>query len=239
MNKDFNERLHAWAEKTLRECTAIATNPAYEMNYVFLPLRSGVCPHPVILFIGSNPGSNLKYVEETVEGYILCNEQNEFLEHYDDPLWKTQRSLTDLFSGEVLRPLYEQAVVTNMVYFNELTFGNLEGKKGFPEARTLCQQLTLELIDILQPQTIITFGKPSTEWMASLSEEGTLSVAQEAVDGERLIGRATYQGIPLFGIHHPSTGYGKKSAPYNRGENLARKHQWFETYYRNLLSTPQ
>jgi uracil-DNA glycosylase len=238
MTNNFREDLNQWAEKTLRECTEIAINPAFEMNYLFYPLQSGVRFRPAILFIGANPGSVDGYREETVEKDILRTEQNEFLANYDTPAWRNLRSLTDTFSGEVLHPLFEEAVIINMFYFNSPTFNVVKKMKGHKEALSLCKQLTLEFIDIVQPQSIITLGGKSTNWMRPLSAERKMATIVSADNGYPLIGQATYRNIPLFSIHHPTTSRPKLRL-YNTGENRKRKQEWFETYYRGLLSSTE
>jgi hypothetical protein len=231
---EFNDKLHEWAEKVVRECSAIATNPAYEMNLCFYPLQSGVRCRPEILFILTNPGSNgiFDRANTSVENSVLRTDRNEFLHCFPG-----YGCLTKLFTGDILLPLYEKAVIVNMLYFNSMRYSHIQKRKGYLEALRLCQDLTLEFIKLVQPKTIIALGKPAEYWMAGLTNERRFK-EELAEDGHRLIGKATYKGIdrdiPVFCLHHPSTR-SRWTRPYNTGINLERKRAWFEACYKQEI----
>jgi hypothetical protein len=231
---EFNEKLRAWAETVAQGCMKIAKNPDYDMALAFYPFQSGVYEHPEILFILTNPNDDApfgggKVTADDLIGNLDNPEPNKF---FTNPSWLPALAFNKIFSGEVLSPLFEKAVVTNTLYFNSVGYGSIEGKRGFAEALGFCRKMNQELIDLLQPKTIVTLGAPARDMMNSFCEE-KLAEVEKAVDGSWLILQTQYKGIPVFNIHFPSMRY-PSTGMYNTGENLKRKHDWFEAYYKQL-----
>lgn len=231
---EFEQEIKMWAQRVINECSAIATNPSYEIKYLFYPLQSGTCFNPEILFIGTNPGSKLGYRDETVEKDILCQSENLFLKNYDNPEWKNFKPLTEMFQTDLLKPLFERANIINMFYFNSGTYDAIKTNKGAKQALETCQRLTLEYIQIVKPKSIIIFGKPAKVWMSKLVNEKKFTLLQKAVNDCELIGTSHYNGIPVFTICHPTTS-GTENRVYNSPANVELKRKKFEEIYKEIL----
>lgn len=232
MNKEFESNIRNWAEKVINECSKIAENSDFDMKYLFYPLQSAPCFQPEILFIGTNPGSTLGYRKENLEDIIGVKE-NLFLKNYEDPNWKNLRSLTEMFSGTILKPLYEKANIINMFYFNSGTFNSIKNKRGANEAIELCKNLTLEYINLVQPKTIIIFGKPAKIWFTQLVDDKKFSICTYAENKCELMSSTYYKSIPVYSICHPTTAQASTRI-YNVGENLKRKQKKFEEIFKDL-----
>ena len=130
MGKQFNQNLNNWLQEVANGCYQIAVNSAYNMDMDFYVFQSNVSFQPELMIIGSNPGGNKEYStmnreqgrERRTANNLGISDHNQFLVNDG---WGSMRSLCELFSGPILRPVFEKAVITNIVYFNTGNFQEL------------------------------------------------------------------------------------------------------------------
>lgn len=234
MENNFNKRLSQWLQEVADGCHAIATNPNYDMDLDFYVFQSGVQFQPELMIIGSNPGRLVRYSEmnaimkrERRLAGELGYESNQFLANDG---WGTMRSLCDLFSGAILRPVFEEAVLTNIVYFNTGSYKELQKrvKRGGREALAFCVKKSMELIrEIVQPRRLLLLGNPACENLMPYFDHPLKRSLGTPREGWNLIQETTLSGIPVYCIHHPSA----MNKKFNTGENQKYKRIMFETIF--------
>lgn len=234
MENQFNQNLNRWLREVADGCHKIAVNPAYDMDVDFYAFQSKVSYQPELMIIGSNPGGNEKYSEMNrkrgrerrgADDLGVCD-CNQFLANDG---WGSMRSLCDLFSGGVLRPVFEEAVVTNVVYFNTGTFRELQQRmnRGGREALRFCVGKTMELIrDIVRPRHVLLMGNPARDHLTTYFDKPLQPLLVTPVEGWNLIRETTIDGIPTYCIHHPAL-----NRKFNTGENQELKRKMFETIF--------
>lgn len=233
MKDNFNQHLNQWLQEVANGCHEITTNPAYNMDIDFYVFQSNVTFQPKLMIIGSNPRGNKEYstmnheqgrVRRTANDLGISN-CNQFLVNDG---WESMRSLCELFSGPILRPVFEKAVITNIVYFNTGSFQGLRKRmnQGGREALQFCVRKNLELIRILCPQHIVLMGNPACDNLMKYFDKPLQSLLTTPSGGLNLIQETTLNGIPTYCIHHPSLNY-----KFNTGENQRLKRATFETIF--------
>lgn len=225
MNSNFNQQLSHWLQEVADECNRIATG-SKAMDLDFYAFQSDVYFRPEAMFIGANPGGEGKYGVRSAES--LKYDRNMFLEKNG---WETMRSLCELFSGDILRPVFEKAVITNVCYFNTPNFKNLLQRNGGREALKFCVEKTVELIrDIVQPKHIVLLGIDDKKGPVNALREYLNKPLEKLLitkaEGWDLIRYTTMFDIPVYIIHHPS-----RNPKFNSGENLALKKAKFEEIF--------
>lgn len=218
MNSNFNQQLSNWLQEVADECNRIGE----KMDLDFYAFQSDVYFRPEAMFIGANPGGEGKYGVRRAES--LKYDRNMFLEKDG---WGSMRSLCDLFSGDILRPVFEKSVMTNVCYFNTPNFKSLLQRNGGREALKFCVEKTVELIrDIVQPKRIILMGDAAVGALQKYFDKPLEKLLVTKAEGWNLIRFTTMFGIPVYAIHHPSM-----NRKFNSGENLALKKAKFEEIF--------
>lgn len=230
MGKQFNQNLNNWLQEVANGCHQIAVNPAYNMDVDFYVFQSNVSFQPELMIIGSNPGGEESYRvmnqkwerERRTANDLGISDHNQFLVNDG---WRSMRSLCELFSGPILRPVFEKAVITNIVYFNTGNFKELRKRinQGGRETLQFCVKKNLELIHILCPQHIVLMGIPARDNLRPYFDKPLQSLLITPVEKYNLIQETTLNGIPTYCIHHPSRNY-----KFNTGENQNLKRAMFE-----------
>ncbi|WP_251621629.1 uracil-DNA glycosylase family protein [Odoribacter lunatus] len=223
MNSNFNQQLSNWLQEVADECNRMGER----MNLDFYAFQSDVYFRPEAMFIGANPGGEGKYGVRSAES--LKYDRNMFL----DNSWRSH-SLCDLFSGDILHPVFEKAVITNVCYFNTADFKSLLQLDSKREALKFCVEKTVELIrDIVQPKRIILLGIDDKKGPVGALRKylemplKKLLVTKEEGRNLDLIRYTTMFDIPVYIIHHPS-----RNQKFNSGENLALKKAKFEEIFK-------
>ncbi|SRR5574344_667921 len=223
---NFDEAIEIWKKEVADTCDNFAKNKDFNLDLDFYVFQSSVHFAPPLLMIGANPGGensysciNKKNNRERRTSSDLGYDKNQFL---FNPEWRSS-SLCSLFSGEKLLSMFENAVLTNLVYFNTSTFKNFMAKKGSQNALEFCKESNRKLIDIIQPKNIILMGKISLEGMTKFFDKPMITILETTDGRSALIKQTTINGIPTFWIHHPSMN--KK---FNTGENLELKKKKLE-----------
>ncbi|MEQ2911831.1 hypothetical protein [Butyricimonas faecihominis] len=233
MEKQFNQNLNNWLQEVANGCHQIATNSTYNMDMDFYVFQSSVSFQPELMIIGSNPGGEVSYRvmnqkwgrERRTANDLGISECNQFIVNDG---WGSMRSLCELFSGPILRPVFEKAVITNIVYFNTGSCQGLRKRmnQGGREALQFCVRKNLELIRILCPQHIVLMGNPVRDNLMKYFDKPLQSLLTTPSGGLNLIQETTLNGIPTYCIHHPSLNY-----KFNTGENQRLKRATFETIF--------
>lgn len=223
---DFFQALENWKNTVAKTCHNLATNSDYKLDLDFYVFQSSVQFEPPLLMIGANPGGEKSYSgvldfknEERKLSKDLGYDTNQFLAN---PQWGSN-SICKLFSGSILRPMFENAVITNLVYFNTKNFKRFTSRKGAREALDFCKNANKELIAILQPKNVILLGNTARYGMEKFFDKPIVPVLK-SIDGKSiLIGKTSINSIPTYHIHHPSMN--KK---FNTGKNLELKKNQLE-----------
>ena len=227
MNSNFNQQLSHWLQEVAEECNRMAE----KMDLDFYAFQSDVYFRPEAMFIGANPGGDKSYSEAKQKrggnkrgAGDLKSDRNMFLAEEG---WGTMRSLCDLFSGDILRPVFEKAVMTNVCYFNTPNFKNLLQRNGGREALKFCVEKIVELIrDIVQPKRIVLLGDAAVGALQRYFDKPLEKLLGTPAEGWNLIRSTTMFDIPVYAIHHPSM-----NRKFNSGENLALKKAKFEEIF--------
>lgn len=233
MKNQFNQKFCQWLQEVANGCHEIATNSTYNMDLDFYVFQSSVSFQPKLMIIGSNPGGEVSYRvmnqkwgrERRSANDLGISECNQFIVNDG---WGSMRSLCELFSGPILRPVFEKAVITNIVYFNTGSFQGLQKRmnQGGREALQFCVRKNLELIRILCPQHIVLMGNPACDNLMKYFDKPLKSLLMTPSGRLNLIRETTLNGIPTYCIHHPSLNY-----KFNTGENQRLKRATFETIF--------
>ena len=219
MNSNFNQQLSHWLQEVAEKCNRMGER----MNLDFYAFQSDVYFRPEAMFIGANPGGEGKYGVRSAES--LKYDRNMFLEKDG---WGSMRSLCDLFSGDILRTVFEKAVITNVCYFNTADFNRLLQLDSKREALKFCVEKTVELIrDIVQPKRIILLGDAAVGALQKYFDKPLVQLLGTPAEGWNLIRSTTMFGIPVYAICHPS-----RNPKFNSGENLALKKAKFEEIFK-------
>ena len=222
MGKQFNQNLNNWLQEVANGCYQIAVNSAYNMDMDFYVFQSNVSFQPELMIIGSNPGGNKEYStmnreqgrERRTANNLGISDHNQFLVNDG---WGSMRSLCELFSGPILRPVFEKAVITNIVYFNTGNFQELRKRmnQGGREALQFCVKKNMELIRLVSPKHLLLMGIPARDNLRPYFDKPLQSLLVTPVEKYNLIQETTLNGIPTYCIHHPSRNYkfntGRKS----------------------------
>jgi hypothetical protein len=223
---DYHEAIEKWKKEVAYTCDNFAKNKDFKLDLDFYVFQSSVRFAPPLLMIGANPGGGVSYSEtnkknnrERRTSENLGYEGNQFL---DNPEWRSN-SLCSLFSGEKLLPMFEKAVITNIVYFNTNKFDLFRKRTGSKEALNFCKESNRKLINIIQPENIILMGNIALEGLTKIFDKPMMPILK-TIDGKTaLIRQTSINEIPTFWIHHPSMN--KK---FNTGENLELKKNKLE-----------
>ena len=230
MGKQFNQNLNNWLQEVANGCYQIAVNSAYNMDMDFYVFQSNVSFQPELMIIGSNPGGNKEYStmnreqgrERRTANNLGISDHNQFLVNDG---WGSMRSLCELFSGPILRPVFEKAVITNIVYFNTGNFQELRKRmnQGGREALQFCVKKNMELTIGVSPKHLLLMGIPARDNLRPYFDKPLQSLLVTPVEKYNLIQETTLNGIPTYCIHHPSRNY-----KFNTGENQNLKRAMFE-----------
>ena len=233
MKNEFELKVENWLTEVADGCHTITTNPEFNMDLDFYPLQSDIYPKPKLLVIGINPGGGMSYsAKNQVEkrerrgAHDLKYSTNQFIEHFNDKCWSNLKPLCSLFDGVILGPIFEKAVITNLIYFNSGTFAAFRNQKGYKAGLDFCLKMNLDLISLIEPQTILLMGKPVKDIFSRYLDSPLLPILKTDNEKTVLISISSYKTIPVFWIQHPSA-FGINST-FNFGPHQQAKKDFFE-----------
>jgi hypothetical protein len=226
---NFDSDILAWKQKIVDQCDAFAKDESKDLDLDFYVFQSAVSYNPELLIIGANPGGNATYSEVNLKNNRerrtadqLGYSSNQFIEN---PTWGSG-SLNKLFSGPILAPIFERAIVTNVAYFNTENFAALKKRNGAREAINFCKSATLEMITIVQPQRILLLGNHALDAFRPHFEKPAADILKTSDVKSALVRQSSINGVPVFWIHHPS-----RNQLFNSGENLEKKRTLLESIF--------
>jgi hypothetical protein len=233
MKNEFELKVENWLTEVADGCHTITTNPEFNMDLDFYPLQSDIYPKPKLLVIGINPGGGMRYSAKNQDekrerrgAHDLKYSTNQFIEHFNDKSWSKLKPLCTLFDGEILRPIFEKAVITNLIYFNSGTFAAFRNQKGYKAGSDFCLKKNFDLISLVEPETILLMGKPVKDLFSRYLDSPLLPVLKTVNEKTVLISISSYKTIPVFWIQHPSA-FGINSI-FNFDPHQKAKQDFFE-----------
>jgi len=238
MKNEFELKVENWLTEVADGCHTITTNPEFNMDLDFYPLQSDIYPKPKLLVIGINPGGGLSYsaknlIEKRERRGIhdLKYSTNQFIEHFNDKGWRNLKPLCTLFGGEILRPIFEKAVIINLIYFNSGTFAAFRNQRGYKAGLDFSLKMNFDLISLIEPETILLMGKPVKDIFSSYLDK-PLEPALTADNGiTALIRQSSFKNTPVYWIQHPSTFGGERI--FNYGVHQQAKKMFFQEIFAN------
>ena len=148
--KDFENNIAVFWEKVQKEYSELVKISGVAENKDYYVFQTGYHHKPKLMIVGINPGG------DGISGKSwLCTEDNLNTYITGDHQWfKTLRDIFGYPTNEMLKPFLENSVGSNKVFINT---GN-QDKIPKPESNTLGPSLIRELVEIIQPEHIITLG---------------------------------------------------------------------------------
>lgn len=133
---------------------------------------------------------------------------------------------SSLFSTDKLRPVLEQAVITNLVYFNTNNFNDFESRKGAEEAIEFCIYSNRRLLRILRPENILLLGNRASRYLSPYFDKPMEDILSTRDGKTALIRKTTIDGTPTYWMCHPSSG-----REFWSGEHIIMKSACMETVF--------
>ncbi|TDS13899.1 uracil-DNA glycosylase family protein [Sphingobacterium paludis] len=199
------EQLKNWADKVIDTITPFAE----KLNRDFYPLQSPIKKDVDILFIGLNPGGGYTYSCQkdnpswefrngrmTVERLLKGNPTfSKGLESW--PLFRGLKQIP--YINDILQK--DNYAYTNYYYISTKSFNEALSDPNQTQAIQQCKELTLELIRLVQPKTILVLGTSNgIDKLPFSNKKAVLHGVKK-----RLLMSAEFEGIQVFAIPHPST----------------------------------
>lgn len=225
MNKEFEAKLSVW----LNDVAATCNKYAKEINLDFYPFQSSVEFNPDLLILGANPGGEGAYRGRAKQAEELRPEKgyNAYIAYENDPVWKINRPVIKMLSGENSRRVLAQSVIANVFYFNTRNIKELIALPNGKEIFDYCCGKTTELIyDIVKPKAVLFLGFDAPKWIKIPFSAKESSILRSDDDRSALIMKAERNGIPHYIVHHPSRNF-----QFNGGVNLEKKRAMFEEIF--------
>ncbi|KGE14241.1 hypothetical protein [Sphingobacterium deserti] len=199
------KKIENWAAKVIDTITPHAE----KLNRDFYPLQSPIKKYVDVLFIGLNPGGGYTYASQktnlswefrngrmTVERLLKGNP--DFSSALES--WSLFRGLKQIpYIHKVLQK--DNYAYTNYYYISTQSFDEALTDPDQTQAIKQCKELTLELIRLIQPKTILVLGTSNGIDKLPFSNKKTIL---EGIK-KRLLVSAEFEGINVYAIPHPST----------------------------------
>lgn len=188
---DLNEWGGSLIRRVQTESNALAAE-RLEFSIFYSPLRL----NPKLLIVGDNPGGPMEQ-----RGLYKIPDRHEYL--FIDPKddYKMAKMMREkIMAGQILEPILRESVKTNRIFFrtrNLREFGALQNQKAMV---LYCKNILREIILTIRPLNILA---ESLGTFRSLSAT-ELPILVKSESGKCLLVRGEYEGIPVYGINHPS-----------------------------------
>ena len=201
----MNEKLTIWANKVIDIITPYAEN----IDRDFYPLQSPIKTHIDVLFIGLNPGGGATYSSQKnnsswkfENGRMTANKLLQGNPQFKDALneWSLLKGLKQIdYFNQILHA--DNYLLTNYYYISTSDFDVVKKDPAQKDALIKCKELTLELINLIKPKTIIVLGTSNGIDKLPFTNKKTILNGSY----KRLLVSAEFEGIRVFAIPHPST----------------------------------
>lgn len=167
---------------------------------------------PQVLFLGYNAQEDFGYVDVDKNRFYQGNSSFYTPERYDVKEWRIWSRLYGAFKwAKCLDPVTDgNFIFMNAVYFGTKDINQLLNIQGSKEVIDQCLDFTAEVIqDVFKPKSIVCFSIP--ECFTPLSHRYKFTDVEvfkpKMVNGEDasiVIHKGFWNGIPVYGIPHPS-----------------------------------
>jgi hypothetical protein len=218
--KTFKEKLQIWAKEVVPYCDEIARTKVKRAFYVF---QSAPKENPKVLLLGLNPGKDYPYEAQyknekwnipdgmTVEAFIKANPYDQ-----EQDTWTILRGLKKTINVHpLLQSEFEDMVYMNLLYFNSINFDEFQRSfsEDWKEVFDKCAEFTKFLVvEIIKPDRIVCLGAHCFPQFIG-----------KDVKYQNGVKTASFNGIPVYGIPHPSARLSNETRE-NIGKELV--NQW-------------
>lgn len=189
--------------------------------------QSAIKMNPELLILGINPAGTQKLSQSawpSKKPENLVYDSNQYLKN---PAWPISRKLNTILSGNVLRPIYENAVIMNFIPLNTPNEGILKNSE-YKNIVKDCKMFSENFIyNILQPKRILILGPSLSKMMNIKFDHIADSVLRTEDDKNYLVVKFMRNNIPHYVIHHPSR------ASFNGNNHLEKKRDYFENEFKD------
>ena len=195
-------------------------------------------PDVDLLIIGANPGGEGGFFErKTIYELFNGGEQNAYIAEANNPIWKINKPVLEMFSSEHLREILENAIIMNVMYFNSQWVSSLGkyDKNSVAKATKFCIEKTKEFVEIIKPKAVLLLGMKAPEWLdIRFSPKNSILQSVDNKPTTNMMWKVENNGTPYYIIHHPSPS--AQTVRFNFGENrvnLLAKKAKFEEIFKN------
>jgi uracil-DNA glycosylase len=218
--KTFEQQLENWLQEVLKKGNEYGQQIGLDF-YPFQCPRKSLKHNADLLIIGANPGGEGKFFKRTyVNDLFNGGEQNAYISEANNPKWKINKPILEMFLSEHLRKILEDAVIMNVMYFNSQRVSSL-GKydnNSVAKATKFCTEKTKEFVEIIKPKAVLLLGMKAPEWLdIRFSPKNSILQSVDSKPTTNLMWKVENNGIPYYIIHHPSPS--AQTVLFNFGEN--------------------
>ena len=205
----MKQELAKWADSTANLYHDLAKKePIFDKAFYTQSNLNDLEQRPELLILAINPGSGGSYTDQVtktlwtdwgldgkMDGTTLLKGNPTWGTRDTWPFWQRLKSI--LRRGEIESIIQDKSkfVLSNLTLFSSVQ------AKDLPKLPSECIQKTIELIDILQPKSILCLG--ITDCIEPLKKEGKFTT--EMLLPNNLLSYGKYQHIPIYSIKHPSS----------------------------------
>lgn len=178
---------------------------------------------PELLIVGINPGGDYEgvpFLDRKTNWYTECTRNAEQKHSFNEKLC----AVFGYGKNNELFNFFENAVGTNMVFFNTGSVEKLNNNPLKNEMIQKCKHIVIKLIDeYIQPKRILTIGKEPFENLKTSKAE--------LVKPENVYIHKSFRGkTPMYRIPNPSR---INIGSYYKPEQIAQYQQYFEQEFLN------
>lgn len=218
--KTFEQKLEDWLQEVLQKGNEYGQQIGLDF-YPFQCSYKSLKPNVDLLIIGANPGGEGGFFErKTIYELFNGGEQNAYIAEANNPIWKINKPVLEMFSSEKLRKILEDAIIMNVMYFNSKWVNSLRkyDKDSVAKATKFCTEKTKEFIGIIKPKAVLLLGKKAPEWLGiRFLPQNSILQSVDTKPTTNMMWKVENNGISYYIIHHPSPS--AQTVRFNFGEN--------------------
>lgn len=185
-----NGELTKWGNSLIQK----VMDEFHEDGLNFSIFYSPLIMNPTLMIIGDNPGGQMDQV-----GLDKIPDKHEYTDQAQNYKMATMMR-GKIMKGDKLQQILKESVKTNRIFFRTPDLNKLSSLENKTKIIDYCGGILCEIIRTIQPQNILaeSFGT----FRSLSSTETSILVKPNSTKSLLLFGE--YDGIPVFGINHPS-----------------------------------
>lgn len=205
----MKQELAKWADSTANLYHDLAKKePTFDKAFYTQSNLNDLEQRPELLILAINPGSGGSYTEQIatqlwinwgldgkMDGATLLKGNPKWYERDSWRFWQRLKSILSSNGGKPILQDKSKFVLSNLTLFSSVQ------AKDLPKLPSECIQKTIELINILQPKSILCLG--ITDCIEPLKKEGKFTT--KMLLPNNLLSFGKYQHIPIYSIKHPAS----------------------------------